>query len=147
VISEPGPGLSEVPRAPPIFGKSVNPIPAGGWQIVLPIPNTNHQNSSDAIDGCCNREIIGLQSPRIYRFRRLCCLLRSPTLLYRANRMVKEKTKNLFNRKTFSRSVLQLDLAAELAQTQLMGLTVQWGQNFFEAVIKIIYKRYTKTIL
>ena len=64
-----------------------------------------------------------------------------PTLLYRANEMVKEKTKNLFNRKTFSRSVLQLDLAAELAQTHLMGLTVQWGQNFFEAVIKIILQK------
>ena len=70
-----------------------------------------------------------------------------PTLLYRANEMVKEKTKNLFNRKTFSRSVLQLDLAAELAQTQLMGLTVQWGQDFFEVVIKVICKEYTKTFM
>ena len=55
-----------------------------------------------------------------------------PTLLYRANRMVKEKTKNLFNRKTFSRSVLQLDLAAELAQTQLMGLTTHGVRIFFK---------------
>ena len=93
----------------------------------------NRRKSATAIDGRSNRETIGLQSPRIYKIRRLCCLLRSPTLLYRANRMVKEKTKNLFNRKTFSRSVLQLDLAAELAQTQLMGLTVQcaMGSDIF----------------
>ena len=62
--------------------------------------------------------------------------------------MVKEKTKNLFNRKTFSRSVLKLDLAAELAQTQLMGLTAQRGQKHFEFanLILLYIKDFTMMI-